>query len=229
MKRIFILTGILTIFLVGCEIHPYADFLVDKKYAQPGDIIYFTNLSERGSTYHWDFGDGTVTNIVSPSHVYTYEGTFEVILTVTSRDGNRDVATFIVQVYYPDLEITVADIDFPEIKVPGASVRLYPTLRDWELETNMVVEGFTDSYGIITFYNLNSQHYYVDVWEANYDNWNLSNSYITTLLLEPALLNTYIAWVEYYPPAVKRTRSDKKSVIKSRSKSQNIKVTDQSK
>lgn len=230
MKRIFILLGILTVFVVGCEVYPYADFLVDKKYAQPYDVINFTNLSERGSAYDWDFGDGTYTNIYNPSHVYTSEGTYEVILTVTSRDGNRDVATIIVEVYYPDLEITVAEWNAAEVInfiVPGASVRLYATLDDWDYQRNLVVEGFTDDNGIVTFYNLNSQRYYVDVWHANYDNWNFtSTSYITTQWLEPAMLNTFIAWAHYYPPTMKRTRADKEQIIEKTKSSRIVEISE---
>jgi PKD repeat protein len=232
MKRIFILLGILTVFVVGCEVHPYADFLVDKKYAQPYETINFTNLSERGSSYQWDFCDGTITNIYNPSHVYTYEGTFEVILTVTSRDGNRDVATFIVEVYYPDLEITVAEWNQEEIIyfiVPGASVRLYSTLSDWVNQRNMVVEGFTDDNGIVTFFNLNSQEYYIDVWQEFYDNWDFYpdyTSYITTQWLQPAQLNTFIAWADYYPPTIKRSRIDKNLSNKKSSKDRTLIVKD---
>ena len=235
MKRIFILTGILTIFLVGCEIHPYADFLVDKKYAQPYEIINFTNLSERGSSYMWDFDDGTISYEYNPSHVYTYEGTYEVVLTVTSRDGNRDVTSITIEVYYPDLEITVAEWNVDEIIyyiVPGASVRLYPTLSDWVNQTNMVVEGFTDDNGIVTFVNLNSQQYYVDVWQEFYDNWDFYPdyvSYITTQWLQPAQLNTFIAWADYYPPSIKRIRNDKKSLINKSNKRHTVSVADASK
>lgn len=235
MKRIFILTGILTIVLVGCEVHPYADFLVDKKYVEPYMNVNFTNLSERGSTYHWDFGDGTVTNIPNPTHVYTYEGTFEVTLTVTSKSGNRDVASILVEVYYPDLEITVAEWNSEEVIyyiVSNANVRLYPTLTDWVNQTNMVVEGNTDNNGIVTFYNLRSQHYYVDVWQEFYDNWEFYPdyvSYITTPLLQPAQLNTFLAWADYYPPTLKRSRNDKNVTNKTSSKRRTLVETNETK
>ena len=35
--------------------------------------------------------------------------------------------------------------------VAGASVRLYPTLPDWEDEENMTSEGYTDANGFVVF------------------------------------------------------------------------------
>lgn len=73
MKKSLILFGVLTVFLISCEvheIHPYADFLVDNRYIQPYETIGFTNISDRAVTYHWDFGDGTTTNIANPTHTY---------------------------------------------------------------------------------------------------------------------------------------------------------------
>ncbi|MBA7519332.1 hypothetical protein ES705_11410 [subsurface metagenome] len=215
MKRIFILLGILTVFLIGCEVRPYADFIVDYRFVQPNEMVRFTNLSDRATSYHWDFGDGTITSIPSPTHVYTSEGIYTVTLTAFSRDGNRDVATMTIEVYYTELEVTVAKWNSREVIeyiVPDASVRLYPTLADWDFETNMVVEGYTNSNGVVTFIGLRAQRYYVDVWHDFYDNYALRDwdpSYITTHQLVPYQFNTFLAWADYYPPAYKRGRENK--------------------
>jgi len=52
-------------------------------------------------------------------------------------------------------------------------VRLYPTLTDWNSETNMESEGYTDADGEIVFSDLGPYVYYVDVWEKSYDNYTL--------------------------------------------------------
>ncbi len=99
MKKLFILAGILTVFLTGCEVRPYADFLADKKYVQPHETIYFTNLSDKAKSYQWDFGDGTISNVPNPTHAYTSEGYFDVTLTATSKDGHQDVAAITIEVF----------------------------------------------------------------------------------------------------------------------------------
>ncbi len=64
---------------------------VDFEYEAPGCLntaIQFTNLTEGGfgpnctdlAAHSWDFGDGTTSDLESPSHVYTAPGTYTVTL-----------------------------------------------------------------------------------------------------------------------------------------------------
>lgn len=53
-----------------------------------GEEIQFMNLSVKGSSWAWDFGDGTTSNEQSPVHKYTLPGTYTVVLVV---DGTHKV------------------------------------------------------------------------------------------------------------------------------------------
>ena len=50
-----------------------------------GSITYFnfTGSNSGSTTYHWDFGDGTTSNLRDPSHTYITPGTFSACLTMT--------------------------------------------------------------------------------------------------------------------------------------------------
>jgi PKD repeat protein len=203
MKRIMIIGFIAALFLTACEIHPYADFVVNNRFVQPNETVNFTNVSENSTSFHWDFGDGTYSNVPNPTHVYTSEGIFVVSLTAYSRDGNTDRATIEIEVYYDvELEVTVAEWNRDYIidhLIADASVRLYPSLYDWDHETNMVVEGFTDNYGVVLFTGLLPQRYYVDVWTPYYNNFLLRDDdpdFVTTKYLSQFYYNTFIAWVD---------------------------------
>ncbi len=50
----------------------------------------FTNLSVGGVSYLWNFGDGTTSTIVSPTHIFTKYGNFAVTLVVTNASGCKD-------------------------------------------------------------------------------------------------------------------------------------------
>jgi PKD repeat protein len=68
---------------------PTADFTFKIK----SDLtVTFTNNSEEGETYAWDFGDGGTSAEESPSYKYAAKSSYEVKLTVTN-GSKTDVAT----------------------------------------------------------------------------------------------------------------------------------------
>lgn len=46
--------------------------------------IHFSNLSLNADSFYWDFGDSTFSNLISPSHLFTESGTFNVQLIVAN-------------------------------------------------------------------------------------------------------------------------------------------------
>ena len=61
----------------------------------------FTNQSEGGNLYSWDFGDGLTSNLFSPSHNYADTGIYDVTLIVSDSMScvESDTAILQVQVY----------------------------------------------------------------------------------------------------------------------------------
>jgi PKD repeat protein len=53
----------------------------------PDQSIQLYNLSENGNTYLWDFGDGTNSTEVNPSHLYTEVGIYDITLDVWTEHG----------------------------------------------------------------------------------------------------------------------------------------------
>jgi gliding motility-associated-like protein len=51
--------------------------------------------SVAGSTYLWEFGDGSTSTVAKPSHTYTTTGNFNVKLTITTPAGCTDTLTFV--------------------------------------------------------------------------------------------------------------------------------------
>ena len=70
------------------------DFTASTTNALVGQPINFTNLSMNADSFVWDFGDGTTSNAVNPTHVYTTSGTYTVQLIGTySVFGVSDTTT----------------------------------------------------------------------------------------------------------------------------------------
>lgn len=55
----------------------------------PNNVVDFSNSSLNSTTYFWDFGDGTTSTEINPSHSYPSEGTWTVTL-ISSNSGCSD-------------------------------------------------------------------------------------------------------------------------------------------
>jgi PKD repeat protein len=200
IKKIFYFSIVLPFILVSCEKTPEAHFFSDTVEPELGQSVVFTNDSHNANRFEWDFGDGYTSTEAEPVHYYNATGTFEVVLTAYSRSGLADEASIIIDVMIPTLlEIEVVEW-YDEYSVEGASVRLYPTLIDWEEETNLETEGFTDEDGFVVFSHLGPWIYYADVWEQHHDNYTLKIEdlgFIRTPEIMPHKINRFIAWVDY--------------------------------
>lgn len=77
---------------------PVSTFYTNDTLVEIGDTVHFfgeTN-SSLPSTWLWSFGDGYTSTLEDPEHVYSYTGTYTVVLTSTNACG----ATYVVQNNY---------------------------------------------------------------------------------------------------------------------------------
>jgi PKD repeat protein len=212
MKRLLIIIALVPILFTSCVRNPYADFIANKKVVEIGESVYFTNRSLDSHQYDWDFGDGYYSGNFNASHSWDEPGFYTVTLTSYGKDGRSDIAAMTIEVLSApecDLEVTVEEYFDPYYLVEDARVRLYPTIQDWENETNMIVQGYTNSSGKVRFIDvpipLNGR-VYVDVYGAYHDNLELAAIdaiYIETDLLTANALNYFTALVYYYPDGKK--------------------------
>jgi hypothetical protein len=200
MKTIYYTSLIFSLFLLSCEKTPEASFFTDTETPVVGQEVFFNNESHNAERFEWDFGDGYISSEKHPSHVFNATGSYEVSLTAISKNGLEDNAKMLIDVLIPTLlEIEVREY-YDEYVVPDASVILYESSTDWDAQTNKLIEGFTDKSGIVVFANLDPFVYYVDVWEAEHDNYALRSEdigFIRTPEVLPNTINRFVAWVDY--------------------------------
>jgi len=214
MKQIPLLL-LLSFSMIACTVEkPRSMFAASAITIEAGEQVSFQNQSSHADFFEWDFGDGYVSDEVNPVHTYAVPGTYEVTLTASSDDGYTDYSTLVITVLYPTtLEVTVREY-YNEYVVPGASVILYPTLTDWNNETNAVAEGYTDLDGKVVFSHLDPSVYYVDVWETNHSNYQLAAedvNFIKTSVIQPNDVNYFTAWVDYTGGARKSAETRKQA------------------
>lgn len=85
---------------------PYADF----DYTHDSLEVTFTNLSEDGDSYHWDFGDGNTSQDVAPIHNYSQSDNYPVYLITTNWCGS-DTTDLTVELAFLSLS-NYSDKDF---------------------------------------------------------------------------------------------------------------------
>ncbi len=105
---------------------PVASFTNDSSLTCDKPFINFYNYSSYppGSVFVWEFGDGTQSAQVSPSHVYNEPGTYSVSLTITTSNGcTGNIQQNVVVEFLP---FPVADFytDKKEVSITNSTVRM---------------------------------------------------------------------------------------------------------
>ena len=102
MKKLFTMSfvALLGAFMfTSCIEQPDALFTVSNTTPTVGENVYFYNSSLDAESYEWDFGDGSSSTQMNPSHKYYDSGTKLVTLTAYSKKRKKsDVATQLITV-----------------------------------------------------------------------------------------------------------------------------------
>ena len=202
MKHLLIILTALSLIAAGCQKDPIANAIVGPNPAYVGDIITFESRSTNTDYVEWEMGDGFTYSEPYVEHYYDDPGVYDVKLKAFGTKGGVNVAVIPVEVIGATLTIDVRlwTEDNTGYYVSNARVRLYPTVADWDAETNLTGELYTDSNGRCVFSNLSYQEYYVDIWEASHDNYTLKDEDVFWIT-SPFMDDDYIweALVDYYP------------------------------
>jgi len=71
---------------------PTSFFDLAPRYVYVNDEeVHFFNLSDNGDIFEWDFGDGTTSNAFNPTHMYTQEGTYDITLSIWTKNNCFDL------------------------------------------------------------------------------------------------------------------------------------------
>lgn len=133
---------------------PVADASVTEDITHPWDLsqatFHFQNSSQNATAYNWDFGDGTSSSEVNPTHTYLSLDTFYVLLTASNKycDDTIRLGPIII-VFYDELFFPSAfspnndgaNDQFHELQQVGISNLYYSVYNRWGqlvYETNAI-------------------------------------------------------------------------------------------
>ena len=70
-----------------------ASFIADTITGSAPLTVHFKNTSQFANTFNWDFGDGKFSTDTNPTHIFSKDGYYLVVLTVTDTNGCIDTAS----------------------------------------------------------------------------------------------------------------------------------------
>ena len=130
----------LSLFLLASCAKPMANFTVTSPQTKALNNIYFKNTSNGSTAYEWDFGDGTKSTELSPTHQYFAAGNYKVKLKATK--GNiKSEKEMELKVDAPD-HCTI-EIETPLGKMTAVLYDQTPLHRDNFLK--LIGQGFYDN------------------------------------------------------------------------------------
>ena len=93
------------------QIKPHANFSADQTIScKTPARVSFTSLSLGASSYLWKFGDGALSNLANPIHVYDSIGSYTVSLIVTNTAGCSDTISKLNYINIAPPKITIPNL-----------------------------------------------------------------------------------------------------------------------
>ena len=138
--------------------------------------VTFTNKSLNAIEYEWDFGDGTTSTEIHPTHTFLTPGTYVIQLTARNGDLEDITRAHAVTVYKnPKADFSVAPL---VVYLPEAEISLYNSSIDaeevrWYVENTLVSEEYQPSHTFTSEGNFNislsvsSRHGCIDSVSSN--------------------------------------------------------------
>jgi len=156
----FLIILFTALFLTYCKTPIEPDFSYSPEMPKAGEKVTFTNLTEEGKLWNWEFGDGGKSRLKGPTYTFREAGVYDVRLMV---DSNKHyVKTKPITIYDTIPTIYIKESVVQYFQEVNFSVLAYNPFNakityDWEFSPNAVgedlVNGKTNKAVPKVFYN----------------------------------------------------------------------------
>lgn len=152
--------------ITSCAKPPEPNFEWTPVNAEAGESIQFENLTEEATSYTWNFGDGSSSELEHPAHTFEEAGDYTVTLTATNDAGDGVYSTGLT-IYEPTiLGFAIVDSlgwDDPSTANPieGATVALYTDETSWDNFDTPAASLVSDAEGLVLFENVGKVKHWI--------------------------------------------------------------------
>jgi len=153
--------GMIMILLIcACQRIPNVQFSLESvENPEAGELIRFINETKHATAYRWEFGDGGVSHLPSPEHIYEQSGIYNIKLTAL----NGDAESFLIRkiAIFEPTQLGFIVFDTSGAPLSSAEVWVYQEKEGWENQEQPTVSSLTDEEGKATFLHLEPVTYYL--------------------------------------------------------------------
>ena len=147
MKKLQIII-LLSFLSMATKAQVLADFTYTTSFCGPYNVNFLDTSLGGGfpiASWEWDFADGTTSTAQSPTHIYSFAGTYNVCLTATNSNGESDTECKMIVLTTPtadagpDMELNCAT---PSVILDGsASSQGASLFYDWTTINGSILSG----------------------------------------------------------------------------------------
>ena len=128
-----------------------------------GQTVRFSNTTENGEDWAWNFGDGTTSTSKSPSKIFKKPGTYTVVLKVDDKAARTCTKTITVHDSVPAIGISDSIVYFyqpVQLSVDAYNPYSHQTTIQWELPAcaKLIAGELTDKQITVCFTQLDAQN-----------------------------------------------------------------------
>ena len=184
----------------GSKFLTYSDYIVVNEtvvpgftYVKNGSQVTFTDTSHYATTISWNFGDGGTSNEQNPVHIYSDNGTYTVIQTVTNgcSSKNKEITVIIAVAPVPSFSSDYTGPICVEESVQFTNTSTYsPTSYLWTFEGGTPATS-TDENPVVQYMSGGTYDVTLSVTNANGTNQIILDNYIV-VDPKPTVSYTYV-------------------------------------
>ena len=196
MKRLFLLLALTLFIFASCTKTPVASFSVSTTSAYVDEPISFSNQSIDAVSYEWNFGDGSTSSEMNPTHTYTTGGTYTVTLTAYSKNMKK-MATYSENITIKN-KLILKNTTFTTIyaEIDGQDITIDPdeTVTVYDVSNYCSLNAYT--YEVDNYGNILGE---IMVWDEtlNLETGYSYNLYIGSDYFYLIINNCSSEWIDY--------------------------------